>query len=97
MFNFTDKAIGMTLGVQNRDKYIYVLNIEMPWNRIDFSFAEKSLAKSILVFNHKGEHVARLGIDYGLYFFFVSKDEKTIYGITQNPDYMVVKYDIPEF
>lgn len=96
-FNFSDKAVGMTMGVQNRDEYIYVLYIDMPWNQIDFSFAEKSLAKSILVFNRKGERIARLNMDHGLYFFYVSEDEKTIYGITQNPDYMVVNYEIPEF
>ena len=96
VFRFTDKAIGLNRDIQNRDKYIYILNIDILWTQIDFNIAEKSLAKAILVYNHEGERVARLELDYGLSFFFVSEDEKTIYGITQNPDYMVVKYNMPK-
>jgi len=95
-FNFSNKTIGRNIGVQNKDKYIYILNIDAPRDQLRLLYESGVGAKTILVFDHDGGRVARFDIDYGLYDFWVSKDEKTIYGITQNPDYMVVKYDIPE-
>jgi len=95
-FNFSNETIGFNIGVQNKDKYIYILNIDAPRDQLRSLYESGSGAKAILVFDHDGERVARLDLDYGLNNFCVSKDEKTIYGITPNPDYMVVKYDIPE-
>lgn len=91
------RTVGVVRDVELGEKYVYVLFLDIPLAETDAYQIEKSSANIIFVYDHKGNRVARLNLDYRIDNLCVSTDENTLYGITQTPGYHIAVFDLPRF
>lgn len=92
-----DKTFGSSKGLFVSENYVYVLFLDVLMSEQSEKKAELSRGKMVLVFDHEGNNVARIDLDYRLFSssIAVSSDEKKLYAITS--DYHFIEYDLPEF
>ena len=92
-----DRTIGMVRDLEMGEKYIYVLFLDVPLADVSMASAETSAANIMFVYDHQGNRVARLNLDYRINKFCVTADEKTIYALAPTPEDRIVSFELPVF
>jgi hypothetical protein len=85
------QTIGVVRDLELGEKYVYILFLDVPIS------SSQSAANIVFVYDHKGNRVARLNLDYRIDDLCVSSDEKTLYGIAETPEYRIASFDLPAF
>ena len=86
-----DQTFGVVRDLELGEKYVYILFLEVPIN------STQSAADIVLVYDHQGNRIARLKLNYRIDDLCVSSDEKTLYGIAETPEYRIAAFDLPAF
>lgn len=89
------KTVGVVRGIELGEKYVYVLFLDAKWG--DYYGGKVSAGNIVFVFDHEGNRIARLDLEYPLQDIAVSEDEKILYGIAETPEYLLASYELPEF
>lgn len=92
-----DETKGHTHDLQIGEKYIYILwydnLLSRYYNRPDNSSPPG--ANIVLVYDHKGQRMAKIRLDTDICRIAISTDEQILYALT-TPDYALVTFDLPE-
>ncbi|MDL2281756.1 TolB-like 6-bladed beta-propeller domain-containing protein [Parabacteroides sp. OttesenSCG-928-G06] len=91
-----EKSYGYLLDLQMDSRFIYILYLDQLLSEYDSKLTEKSCANKVLVFDYKGNAVAKLHLDCRINGMAISKDRTKLFGLAQLPDPVFVVFDLPK-
>ena len=90
-----ERSFGKVIDLKMNAQYIYLLYLDKLLSEYDHYDTEKSLANKILVFNHKGDAVAKFHLSCRISNMALSSNQSKIFGLAQLPEPMIVEFDLP--
>ena len=90
-----EKSFGQILSLCMDEQYIYVLYLDQLLSEYDYSQPDKCSSNKILIFDYKGNDVAKLTLDCRIEKMAISRQLKKIFGLGQLPEPMLVEFDLP--
>ncbi|MDD2286428.1 MAG: BF3164 family lipoprotein [Paludibacter sp.] len=91
-----EKSFGQVLDLEMDTQYIYVLYLDQLLSEYNYKQTDKSLANKILVFDYKGNAVAKLHLSCRINEMAISGDQTKLFGIAQLPEPTLVEFDLPQ-